>query len=136
MKATGLGPVSRFLLSALAGCLATLLIGSVLYFVDDVTVKVIDHQRISRPAESTVTYDVNTVGIIEYRSGLFRRHVSYKVYVGCQPMDFGHLFEIDNGDVPPVISAAIWEPDGVRVRLDPLHELYFPIEKEHQFCWR
>lgn len=136
-KSTGLGPFSRFLLSALVGCLATLLIGCGLWFVDDIILDVTDHQQIPRPADSAVSYAVNSVGIVEQKSGLFKRHLNYQVYVGCEAgMGYGHGFVFDNGDDPPVISAVGWEPGGVRVRLYSGHELFFPIEQQNQYCWR
>ncbi|WP_330184530.1 hypothetical protein OHB26_13610 [Nocardia sp. NBC_01503] len=72
--------------------------------------------------------DRRFIGMVDVRSGVFGRHREYLVYAGClEDMSYGHFITVDFGLMEsPVITEAVAEQNGIRVRFDSGHELLVP----------
>ncbi|MRH87245.1 hypothetical protein GFY24_07170 [Nocardia sp. SYP-A9097] len=116
------------------GVFATL---TVLFIDVDVLTSPRNIQMLVVPTTGTALEgDRRIIGIVEERSGLFRRHQGYYVYAGCEEdMGYGHFVDLDFGiPSPPVIKDAVAESGGIRVRFDSGHELVIPPKSLN--CWR
>ncbi|MCP2288751.1 hypothetical protein [Nocardia amikacinitolerans] len=100
-----------------------------LIFADTVVRDTEQVQRFEQPAD--VRYadgSTHYIGLIEVRSALFDRLLSYKIYSGRYPhMGYGHFVDVSS-DHRLVVSVVDWQTDGVRVHFDSAPAVFIPAE--------
>lgn len=130
VKRRGERPNSRLVLGMAVGLFVGVLVTLLVIFLDtDLLSRPRNMQTVAVPIAGTpLEGDRRFVGMVDVRSGVFGLHREYEVYAGClADMSYGHFITVNFGLMnSPVITEAVAEQNGIRVRFDSGHELLVP----------